>query len=277
MTPDKNSPTTRPMAKHHYRDYILKELERRQRKNPSYSLRAYARDLEVPCSRLSEIINGKVGLSESRAMNLAVKLNLAPSEREFFVDLALSEHARSAVLRDMALKRVQAREEAFEKFGEEEFAVISDWYHTAIAEVLGLDGFEGTPDNIGNRLGLSIEIVEKALERLETVKLISKVGDKWVPNNNNKYSSSYGGSSEAARNYFMQMQQKANEAMDMGNKKRWDMGCTMVPTNLQKAREISKKIREFRLEIMQELQSVDTKDALFALSTSFFELTEASH
>ncbi|WP_374080290.1 TIGR02147 family protein [Bdellovibrio bacteriovorus] len=261
------------MAKHHYRDYILKELERRQRKNPSYSLRAYARDLEVPCSRLSEILNGKVGLSESRAMNLAVKLNLAPSEKDFFVDLALSEHARSAVLRDMALKRVQAREEAFEKFGEEQFAVISDWYHSAIAELLNLNDFEGTLENIANRLGLSADTTEKALERLEALQIINKANGKWV-SNNNKYSSSFGGSSEGARNFFMQMQQKANEAMEPGNKKRWDMGCTLVPTNIQKAKEISKKIREFRLEVMQELQSVETKDSLFALSTSFFELTE---
>ncbi|KYG61312.1 TIGR02147 family protein [Bdellovibrio bacteriovorus] len=262
------------MAKHHYRDYILKELERRQRKNPSYSLRAYARDLEVPCSRLSEILNGKVGLSESRAMNLAVKLNLAPSEKDFFVDLALSEHARSAVLREMALKRVQAREEAFEKIGEDQFAIISDWYHTAIAELLNLDQFVATPENMSQRLGLTVDTVEKALERLQNVGLVTKTAEGVWTSSNNKYSSSYAGSSEAARAFYNQMQSKASEAMVPNSGKRWDMGCTLVPTNRDKAKEISQKIRAFRLEIMQELQNSESKNSLFALATSFFEITE---
>ncbi|MBO9666790.1 MAG: DUF4423 domain-containing protein [Bdellovibrio sp.] len=97
---------------HNYREFILRELERRQKRNPSYSLRAFARDLEMPSSRLSEILNRKMGLSEARAMALAEKLNLEASEKEFFIDLALSEHARSAVMKDMALRRVKARTEA---------------------------------------------------------------------------------------------------------------------------------------------------------------------
>ncbi|AFY01540.1 TIGR02147 family protein [Bdellovibrio bacteriovorus] len=260
--------------KHHYRDFILKELERRQRKNPSYSLRAFSRDLEVPCSRLSEILNGKVGLSESRAVNLATKLNLSPSEREFFVDLALSEHARSAVLREMALQRVNAREEAFEKIGEDQFAVISDWYYTAITQILQLKDFEPTAENISRRLGLLTDVTEKALERLEAMKLVEKTADgKWV-SSDAKYSSSYGGSSVAARNYFLQMQTKATEAMSGENKRRWDMGCTMVPTSREKAKEIAAKIRQFRLEVMADLQNSENKDSLFALSTSFFEMTD---
>ena len=89
-----------------------------------------------------------------------------------------------------------------------------------------------------------------------------------------KYSSTYGSSSVAARNYFLQMQTKATEAMSADNKRRWDMGCTMVPTNREKAKEVAAKIRQFRLEVMQELQNIDNKDALFALSTSFFEMTD---
>lgn len=260
--------------KHHYRDYILKELERRQRKNPSYSLRAFARDLEVPCSRLSEILNDKVGLSETRAVALATKLNLSPSEQEFFVDLALAEHARSAVLREMAQQRVKAREQAFEKIGEDQFAIISDWYHFAITQVLQLKNFDGSIENISARLGLSPEVVERALERLESAHMVERLPDtKWT-SSSNKYSSSYEGSSEAARNYFNQMQIKATEAMNPENKRRWDMGCTLVPTSREKAKEISKKIREFRLEIMDELQSIPEKDSLFALSTSFFEMTD---
>lgn len=48
----------------------------------------------------------------------------------------------------------------------------------------------------------------------------------------------------------------------------------MVPTNREKGKEISQRIRQFRLEIMQELEKAENKDCLFALSTSFFEMTD---
>ena len=108
---------------HSYRDFMLRELERRQRKNPSYSLRAFARDLEVPSSRLSEILNRKMGLSETRAVALADKLNLSSSEREFFIDLALAEHARSAVIKEMAQRRIQTRSENSAQPSENEFNI----------------------------------------------------------------------------------------------------------------------------------------------------------
>ncbi|WP_413575157.1 hypothetical protein ACLVWU_12805 [Bdellovibrio sp. HCB290] len=117
---------------HNYRDFILRELEKRQKKNPSYSLRAFARDLEMPSSRLSEILNRKMGLSEARAINLAERLNLTQPEKEYFIDLALSEHARSAVMKEMALRRVKARTELIETIDKRDISGLSDGAHIAI-------------------------------------------------------------------------------------------------------------------------------------------------
>ncbi|MEK2688110.1 hypothetical protein [Bdellovibrio sp. GT3] len=117
---------------HNYRDFILRELEKRQKKNPSYSLRAFARDLEMPSSRLSEILNRKMGLSEARAINLAERLNLTQPEKEYFIDLALSEHARSAVMKEMALRRVKARTELIETIDSRDLSGLSDGAHIAI-------------------------------------------------------------------------------------------------------------------------------------------------
>jgi plasmid maintenance system antidote protein VapI len=117
---------------HNYRDFILRELERRQKKNPSYSLRAFARDLEMPSSRLSEILNRKMGLSEARAINLAERLNLSQPEKEYFIDLALSEHARSAVMKEMALRRVKARTELMSTIETRDLSGLSEGAHIAI-------------------------------------------------------------------------------------------------------------------------------------------------
>ena len=59
-----------------YQDILKAELEKRQRANARYSLRAFARDLGVSPSNLSEILQRKAGLSRIKAQEIAKKLNL---------------------------------------------------------------------------------------------------------------------------------------------------------------------------------------------------------
>ncbi|WP_413584762.1 hypothetical protein [Bdellovibrio sp. HCB274] len=73
-----------------------------------------------------------MGLSEARAINLAERLNLTQPEKEYFIDLALSEHARSAVMKEMALRRVKARTELMETIDSRDLSGLSDGAHIAI-------------------------------------------------------------------------------------------------------------------------------------------------
>ncbi len=53
------------LVSHSYREFLASELANRKARNDSYSLRAMARDLEVPVSRLSTIINGRSNFTEA--------------------------------------------------------------------------------------------------------------------------------------------------------------------------------------------------------------------
>ena len=58
------------------RNSIKETLARRKAKNPAYSLRAFARFLEMSPSFLSEISSGRKGLSRARERALREKLGL---------------------------------------------------------------------------------------------------------------------------------------------------------------------------------------------------------
>ncbi|WP_413558003.1 hypothetical protein [Bdellovibrio sp. HCB209] len=90
-----------------YRDFLYEEFKKRRTKEPSYSLRGFARDLEMNPSRLSEIMNGKVGLSDVKGMELADRIGLTDKECEYFLDLIRAEHARSALAKKEAQERVR--------------------------------------------------------------------------------------------------------------------------------------------------------------------------
>lgn len=90
-----------------YRQYLLRELDSRTNKNPQYSLRSFARDLDLSPSRLSEILNHKQGISFAAAKKLMEKINLGSEEKDLFCALVEMEHARALRTRRSAEKKVK--------------------------------------------------------------------------------------------------------------------------------------------------------------------------
>lgn len=119
------APAPLPSLGHHhdYREILREQLNRRIKQNRYYSLRAFARDLQLAPSRISEVLNRKQGLSAKAAQKIANRLRLAESDSAYFIDLVVSEHARSPRDREAAkirliqthlrgLQHSQAQEEA---------------------------------------------------------------------------------------------------------------------------------------------------------------------
>ena len=64
------------------------ELQRRRSHNSRYSLRAFARDLRLSPSYLSEVLAGKHHLSKARAEDLVGQLRFDTTLRQRFCELA---------------------------------------------------------------------------------------------------------------------------------------------------------------------------------------------
>lgn len=76
-------------------EILISHLEARKTRNPSYSLRAYARDLALSVSKLSELLNLKKGLSPARAEIASKRLNLCGTEAERFKLSVAAYHSRA--------------------------------------------------------------------------------------------------------------------------------------------------------------------------------------
>ena len=163
-----------------YRHYIEREFQARCRRNPSYSLRAYARDLDVHPAKLSEVIRKTCGLSAQSASQLAPKLKLTEQESEHFITLVEAEHSRSSARKKQAqemLKNFQIMN-GITELELEKFKVISDWYHNAILELMTLDHFVSSAEWMAEQLNVSLETIQHALARLEKFGLIQNQNDK---------------------------------------------------------------------------------------------------
>lgn len=256
-----------------YRRFLKDELLKRQKKNRAYSLRAFARDLGMSSSRLSEILNSKVGLSETRASVLADRLQLNPEDKELFVDMVESEHARSSVLRAAATERVKARYIDVPILDEEEMNLMSDWHHMALLELIGLEKVDHTPEGYAKKLNLEIEAIHESFALLEKLGYVQKTPDRWIATDpvttttNNIPSSSI-------KHYHNQMLEKARSALYEQNVATRDFTSIVFAMNSEQVEHAKKRIRDFRRSLVQELESIPGKDRVFYLSMNMFSLTE---
>jgi transcriptional regulator with XRE-family HTH domain len=75
-----------------FRQTLAKELGDRRRRNPGYSLRAFARDLGTDHSTLSQILRGRRGLSSRMISRFGGQLRLHPT---IIVDASVEQNAET--------------------------------------------------------------------------------------------------------------------------------------------------------------------------------------
>jgi len=74
-----------------YAEILVHDLARRKSINPRYSLRAYARRLEMDPSELSRVLAGKRSLSLPVCRKILPKLGLPKSKRTLFIESLAQE------------------------------------------------------------------------------------------------------------------------------------------------------------------------------------------
>lgn len=91
-----------------YRELLLNELRRRQSTNPMYSLRAFARALDMDPSTLSKILRGKRDLSMRKAFDLTLRLQLPAETVNAFLGSVANESKKTKQSEAEAVKGTEA-------------------------------------------------------------------------------------------------------------------------------------------------------------------------
>jgi len=144
-----------------YRTLLAKELAERHRKNPAFSLRAYAKLIGVSAPTLSRILSGKRSLSLKMAKKMLSRMGISPDQKEDFL--------KSLVGFEGTVKKTSRDSEMIEL---DKFKMFTEWYHFAI---LSLGDFSNNKANarwIASQLGIRVLVAEQAFLRLKRLKLV---------------------------------------------------------------------------------------------------------
>jgi uncharacterized protein (TIGR02147 family) len=254
------------------RTYLQDELVRRCETNPRYSLRNFAKHLEMNPSLLSKILRGQVGVSSKRFDKICERMTLGTVER---AQLATAEDRRRAfkkqehLFRELQNTSMQMRDMA------DQFQVIADWYHYAILELVAIDSFQSDERWIAKKIGVSYPEVLEARERLVRLGMLSiDENGKWKDTSGNVTNSSGQYTTVALRKLQTQVLNLAIGALETVPVEKRLQGSMTLAIDAELVPSAKEKIVAFQRALATSLQEQSkNKNSVYQITVSFFPVT----
>lgn len=257
-----------------YQNMLFDELLKRQIKNPSYSIRSFARDLSLSQSFLTQVLNKKKNLSFDKAVIVSEKLKLKGNTKKIFLNLIRLQHAKGVESRKSLRNDIDAllrKNVSFKQLSEDVFNVVADCHYFAILELSSIENFKSDPTWIAKKLKLPVLEIKNAISKLKELKLLEEVDGKLQ-----KFEKDYlfeNVSSEAIRKHHhgtLELAHKALEEQPMNEREFFTVCFPMDPSEIN---EVKDKIRAFSETLMAEMQETKPK-AVYKLAVQFFRMDD---
>jgi uncharacterized protein (TIGR02147 family) len=251
-----------------FRLFLQEELVRRCRANPSYSLRAFARTLDISPSALSAILRGIRPITSKMKLRLGLILGLTTIDLQLY---STSEKAQKTFQSNRGLKS-----QDFYQLNLDHLAIISDWYHYAILELTRINGFVSDAGWIAKILGITKSECSIAVERLMRVGFLKDENGVWTdssPNNGNITNFTEKQTSSANKKFQKEIMEKSIDALlNVDVNKRNHTAMTMA-INIQDFERALQMIKLFRREFTFEMETSAEKTHVYNLQIGFYPVS----
>jgi transcriptional regulator with XRE-family HTH domain len=238
---------------------LLDEFARRRMKNPSYSLRGFARDLNTNPASLSQFLSGKRTLSKRTLSRLADRLLLSPDDkRAFFSPNGVTD--------------VGDTDASYRFLQQDEFHLISDWYHYAIYTFADTGKAKANWNWLGNKLGISPAQAQSAVERLVRLKLVT-IERGVLKRISETLRATSDVPSGAHREYHKQNLKKAEKSIDEDSVQIRDMSSTTFLLDQRDLKEAKEYIGKFRRQFHKRFSKMGDH-AVYTLALQLFPITK---
>lgn len=225
-----------------------------KRRNPQFTLRAFARRLGLSSGALSEILSGKRKVTQKNAQRIAENLCLDPQETRRLL-------GGTTELKDQ-----------YHDLSHEQFHVISDWWHFAILNLVKTKDFVADEKWIAQRLGLSTTVATEAIERLFKLGFLTK-GPKsqWLRAQPRLQSTDDVVNLSARRSHFQDLD-LIRDSLASNDIAVRDATSITFAIDAAKLKEAKAFLRRFQDEFIARFETQSTNE-VYRLSTQLFPLS----
>ena len=167
---NKKRPTSANNYQSKFQIYLNNELNKRIAKNPKYSLRSFAKFLEIAPAYLSRVINGNLTLSDKMIKKLCVKLKITDDDCKKYI---LENKSQRKIQKAYNIKGLIEIPDSIKD-------VHSNRYAKIISEILEINKYKKLPVNeISKILDITPSEIRALIKRLIEINVIElqKNGD----------------------------------------------------------------------------------------------------
>ncbi len=248
--------------------YLWEVLARRQKANPSYSLRAFARDLGIQPPTLSAILKKKRSIPRRYIAQFLDRLELSPEKRRLFIE------SFSASKRGFDPQSVENASPTVETLNEElHYQAIAEWEYYAVLSLFETRTFKPQPEWIAQRLNISEARAKVVWQHLLQLGLVQETKDQSFEKVNKRFKTTEDIVSLALQKSHEESTQLALAKLRTTPVTERDYSSVTVAVNPKKINEAKSCIRKFRRE-MEAILEKGEKTEVYQVSVQFFPLTE---
>jgi uncharacterized protein (TIGR02147 family) len=237
--------------------FLANEFQKRQRRNVRYSLRAFARDLDVSVTALSQALSGIRTLSLRHTKKVLKKLDKTSSlNPRILWEQQDDDFMGHKLLEPRELKNLQS------------------WKSFAILNLCRLPRCRAEPRWIATRLGIPLEDVVYLLNLLISQKYVSEK-EGILKRTSSLLTTSAGVTSLEIQKMHHGVLEKALESLKKDPVSRRNFGAVVMPIDTAKIPRAAQMLTKTRIQLSR-LLSTGTCDEVYALSFQLFPLSHKS-
>ncbi len=255
-----------------FRLRLQQELVSRCKKNPHYSLRAFARSINVSSSALSAMLNGKRPITTTSINKLGMAIGLEPKEISRYKVLSQQKKFNSTL--------ESTGKSEFQQITLDTYAIISDWYHYAILELIRVKDFNPSVAWVAKSLGITKSEANIAVERLQRVGLLEITPrGRWVDTTADGLATNIlddltSAASRKLQKQILEMSLRALEEMPTTElRSHTSLTLAIHPEDIPMAKE---KIKQFRRELVEMFESNKRPTEVYHVNVSLYPITKIS-
>ena len=265
------------MQKLDHLDILQREYNLMKERNPRSSMNSFARYIQLTPSHYNDLLSGKCGLSAAKARTICQRLNISQIEAQIFQTSVSARHARSKTERERSALSLQSLlKEETTQLKLELFALVSEWQHFAILELVRLDSFQPDPKWIAEQLDVDVRKIKESIQRLVDLELLRTDGSRWTTHSG-LLKTTDDIPSTAIKRYHAQMLRMAERSLYRDPVGEREFNSILVALDPGQIESIKKQIRKFQTRMSGEISRAATlKKKLYCLGLQLFPVTGSS-
>lgn len=256
-----------------YQELLREQYIQKRKKNPQFSLRAFAKQLGLTPGGMSRLMNGKMELSVNRAMEISEKLGLTEEETDTFINLVQLSKAKTNSSKEQILKKIEKLQGVpIHDLSVDHFKLISEWYPMAILRITAEPKMSRTISGIAKALGITNAEVSQTVERLKRLELIEEDEKGNFTRATDHVQINFKKDHEAARAYYGALTKLMLNNIETENRNTRSIGSEVLVFDKTQIEHVRKITDEYLNQLIALSKKSQKKEQLYQAISSVFEI-----